>query len=94
MKYIDAHLHILPERLMAAIFDYFDMRKEWYFPYRANVPEYLTHLRTSGMKKGFVLLYAHKRGMASNLNQWAYRLCFHNSDLVPFGCFHPDDENP
>ncbi|MBS4022709.1 MAG: amidohydrolase [Dethiobacter sp.] len=90
MKHIDSHIHLYPKKLMDAIFRYFE-KTACNFPYRQDVPESLAYLRESGMEKGFLLLYAHKAGMARDLNHWAFELCLQNPDLVPFACFHPED---
>ncbi len=93
MEHIDAHIHLYPEKLMSAIFSYFD-RINWHFPYRKDIPEALQYLKKNGLQKGFLLLYAHRAGMAHELNRWAAGLCRENAELVPFACFHPEDPEP
>lgn len=93
MEHIDTHIHLYPEKLMRAIFGYFD-RIKVHFPFREDIPETLRYLKESGMKKGFLLLYVHKAGMAPELNCWAAGLCSQVPELVPFACFHPEDEDP
>ncbi|MCW3491162.1 amidohydrolase family protein [Dethiobacter alkaliphilus] len=93
MKHIDTHIHMYPEKLMKAIYGYFQ-RLGWEFPCCGNVEETLLHLQENEVEKAFLLLYAHKPGMALEINRWAYELCRKNPHIYPFGCFFPDDDNP
>ena len=93
MKHIDSHIHLYPEKLMNAIYGYFQ-RLGWNLPFCSGVEETLLHLEQHDVEKAFLLLYAHKAGMSWDLNQWAYQLCQQKPHLYPFGCFYPEDHNP
>lgn len=93
MKHIDAHIHLYPEKLMNAIYRYFD-RLGWDLPVRPGVHDAMAHLREVEAEKAFLLLYSHKANMSRDLNRWAYELCLQYPRLVPFGCFYPDDSEP
>ncbi|MDW7651760.1 MAG: amidohydrolase family protein [Bacillota bacterium] len=93
MNHIDAHIHLYPETLMNAIYRYFE-KLGWHLPLRPGVDDTIAHLRANNAEKAFLLLYSHKTGMSKDLNHWAHQLCLRHKELVPFGCFFPDDEKP
>lgn len=93
MKHIDSHVHLYPEKLMNAIYRYFE-RLDWRLPFRGGVEEALSHMKGNGVEKAFLLLYSHKAGMSLELNRWAHELCEQHPLLIPFGCYFPDDEEP
>lgn len=93
MKHIDAHIHLYPEKLMNAIFSYFE-RRDWILPFRSGTDEAVLYLKERSVEKAFLLLYAHKAGMSWELNEWARDLCRQHPFLLPFGCFFPEDEAP
>lgn len=93
MKHIDSHIHLYPETLMNAIYRYFQ-KIGWQLPFHQGVDEALEHLKAHQVEKAFLLLYAHKAGMSLDLNRWAYELSLKNPQLIPFGCFYPDDPSP
>jgi predicted TIM-barrel fold metal-dependent hydrolase len=93
MKHIDAHIHLYPEKLMNAIYKYFD-RLGWKLPLQPGIPDAMAYLDALGVEKAFLLLYAHKANMSQELNLWAHDLCQQYPQLIPFGCFFPDDREP
>jgi uncharacterized protein len=91
MKHIDAHIHMYPEKLMNAIYLYF-AKLGWQLPFNLGVEDALKHLQEHNVEKAFLLLYAHKKGMSMQLNQWAHALCLKHPHLIPFGCYFPEDD--
>lgn len=89
---IDVHTHAFPERLMNAIYAWF-RRDGWKIPYDGKQTEELfAEHRKQGMERFFVLLYAHKPGMARSLNDWLADLATVHPEVVPIGCVHQDDD--
>ncbi|MBE3553313.1 MAG: amidohydrolase [Kyrpidia tusciae] len=89
---IDVHTHAFPERLMNAIYAWF-RRDGWKIPYDGKQTEELfAEHRKQGIERFFVLLYAHKPGMARSLNDWLADLATVHPEVVPIGCVHQDDD--
>lgn len=89
---VDTHVHLLPERLAAAIRGFF----EQYLPDAMLYPWQLEPARAAivaaGVARCWSLPYAHKPGMASALNRWMAET-FAGDDLVePGGTVHPGDD--
>ena len=73
---IDVHTHFMPERLLAAVWDYFDaagplVGRVWPIRYRAEERTRVETLRGFGVRTFTSMLYPHKPGMARSLNDWA-----------------------
>ena len=73
---IDVHTHFMPERLLAAVWAYFDaagplVGRPWPIVYREGEQARLTALRSFGVRAFTAMLYPHKPGMARSLNDWA-----------------------
>jgi uncharacterized protein len=92
---VDAHTHLLPERLARAIRDYFKEHIAADFPYPFEAPLARERLRTAGVAKCWSLPYAHRPGMASALNRWMAESFPPEGPLViPGGTLHPEDDVP
>jgi predicted TIM-barrel fold metal-dependent hydrolase len=73
---IDAHVHFMPERLLAAVWAYFDaggplVGHRWPITYREDEDIRVAILRGLGIRAFTAMLYPHKAGMAHWLNDWA-----------------------
>ena len=72
---IDVHTHFMPERLLAAVWAYFDaagplIGRPWPIAYREDEQARVVTLRGFGVSAFTALLYPHKPGMARSLNDW------------------------
>ena len=72
---IDVHTHFMPERLLAAVWAYFDaagplIGRPWPITYREDEQTRVATLRAFGVAAFTALLYPHKPGMARSLNEW------------------------
>jgi uncharacterized protein len=72
---IDVHTHFMPERLLAAVWAYFDaagplIGRPWPITYREDERTRVSTLRAFGVAAFTALLYPHKPGMARSLNEW------------------------
>ncbi|MFX0084861.1 MAG: amidohydrolase family protein [Candidatus Hodarchaeota archaeon] len=94
IPYFDVHTHFFPPKLITTIWSYFE---ENYWPiYRKNTPENLAKILISeyNVEHFVVLNYAHKKGIARQLNDWTNEFCKNTKKrAIPFGTIHPEDEN-
>jgi predicted TIM-barrel fold metal-dependent hydrolase len=67
---IDAHVHVFPDPVFAAVWRWFD-EHAWKIRYRFESREVARFLRQRGVTRGVALHYAHKPGMARELNSYA-----------------------
>ena len=72
---VDVHTHFMPERLLAAVWAYFDaagplVGRPWPIAYRDGELARVATLRGFGVSAFTALLYPHKPGMARSLNDW------------------------
>jgi len=70
------HTHFMPDRLLAAVWAYFDaggplIGRPWPIRYRAEEESRLEVLRGFGVRAFTSMLYPHKPGMARSLNDWS-----------------------
>lgn len=90
--FIDAHAHLFPDRLLAAIFRAF--RRDGYaLSFEGDEAAVATGLLDGGADYLFLLAYAHKAGVAPGLNAWLQQVAAAEPRFVPFGAAHPDDED-
>jgi hypothetical protein len=71
---VDTHVHIFPRTLWAAIWQWFDAHA-WPIRYRLGTREILAFLLDRGVAHVVALLYAHKPGIARDLNRYAAQRC-------------------
>jgi predicted TIM-barrel fold metal-dependent hydrolase len=70
---VDAHVHLFPDRVFAAIYRWFD-NHGWPIRYRLTAPEVVAFLRERGVRRIVGLSYAHRPGMARELNRFMAEL--------------------
>jgi predicted TIM-barrel fold metal-dependent hydrolase len=92
---VDVHVHFLPDRVMEAVWAYFDQAvehygTEWPVFYRSPVDERLKTLQALGVRAFPALVYPHKPGMAASLNSWARDFAARTPGCVPSGTFYPE----
>jgi predicted TIM-barrel fold metal-dependent hydrolase len=90
-RYIDVHTHLHPERLFRAIRRWFAERSNWTLSYPTD-PEWVGQfLREHGVERFVFFSYAHKHGMARDINAWLRDTAARLPAGLPLGTVHPDD---
>ena len=92
---IDVHTHFMPDRVMAAVWKYFDdvegtFGRAWPIHYRHPVERRVEILGELGVRHFTPLLYPHKPDMAESLNSWARDFAAATPGCVPAGTFYPE----
>lgn len=91
----DVHVHFLPPRLLRRVWAYFDaagplVGTEWPIRYRWSDAERVAHLRRLGVRAFSALAYAHKPGMAAELNRWTLDFARTTPGCLPSATFFPE----
>jgi predicted TIM-barrel fold metal-dependent hydrolase len=92
---VDVHTHFMPDRVMKAVWHYFDNAEQhygvpWPVQYRGTDDERVAMLRALGVRAFTSLLYPHKPAMAESLNEWALAFAARTPDCVPTATFFPE----
>lgn len=90
---IDTHAHFFPRKLSNAIKEWFE-GYAWKFKYHGT-PEELIEAQFQNGVAGLVLLsYAHRPGIADQLNEFVASLTRRFPNTVGLAALHPEDDNP
>lgn len=90
-RYIDVHTHLHPDWLSAAIRRWFVGRPGWDFQYGTE-PEWVARFLAEQDVDRFVFFsYAHKPGLARELNAWLHETARRLPAGLPLGTVHPGD---
>ncbi|WP_040337178.1 amidohydrolase family protein [Candidatus Blastococcus massiliensis] len=93
---IDVHVHFLPERVQAKVWDYFGMARDhygtatWPITYKLSVEERLAVLERLGVRAFSTLPYPHKPGMAAWLNEWSAEFAQGRPQVLQSATFYPE----
>jgi hypothetical protein len=92
---IDIHTHFMPERVMAAVWGYFDHAdvnygRPWPVHYKLPESTRIDLLRSFGVRRFTALLYPHKPDMAESLSAWARDFAARTPDCASTGTFFPE----
>ena len=70
-KWIDFHIHTFPDKLFTAIRAWFVNNPGWRFPFEGGSGEIVRYLEgMEGLEKYLCFGYAHKPGIAEDLNHF------------------------
>jgi predicted TIM-barrel fold metal-dependent hydrolase len=89
---VDAHVHLLPERLAAKIRRFFEERGAPAMPYPYAPEAARRHLVEAGITRCWSLPYAHRAGVAGPLNRWMAETWGRDTFVLPGATVHPDDD--
>lgn len=90
---VDSHVHLLPDRLAAAIRGFFTRHMPtWSIPYPHAWEPARAAIVAAGVTRCWSLPYAHKPGMASALNRWMAETFGDDPVVEPGGTAHPGDD--
>ncbi|RBY95873.1 amidohydrolase [Blastococcus sp. TF02-8] len=92
---VDVHVHFLPERVQAKVWDYFAHAETHYGPawpvtYRLSEEERLAVLDRLGVRAFPTLPYPHKAGMAAWLNEWSHQFAAGRPQVLQSATFFPE----
>jgi predicted TIM-barrel fold metal-dependent hydrolase len=94
---VDAHVHFLPDPVMAKVWAYFDQGvthygTPWDVHYRTPEPERVETLRELGVRAYAPLTYPHKPGMARWLTGWAAEFAERTPAAVRTATLYPEPD--
>lgn len=92
---VDLHVHFMPERLMARVWQFFDRAEQhygtpWPIQYRLPEAQRLAVLADLGVRAFAPLVYPHKPGMAEPLSRWAVDFGHRTPGAVPTATLYPE----
>lgn len=90
---LDCHTHLFPEKLFVAIRRWFS-NVGWQIPYPYKTEAVLADLKAFGVEEIWALTYAHRAGVAEEVNAWLGDLCRRESMVHGFFSVHSEDEDP
>lgn len=92
-KIIDFHVHLFPDRLFESIWEAFSRDYKWDVVHQLYYRECIEYLAARGVEPIVYSNYAHKKGVARQLNEWNLSVLEEFPGLYCFGALHPDDED-
>lgn len=88
---VDAHVHVFPDALMEAVRRWFDAHG-WPVRYRLTSPELIAFLLERGVERLVLLHYAHRPGMARELNRYVAGLAAGEPRVTGLATVFPGEE--
>ena len=89
---IDAHVHLFPDNLFASVWQWFE-KFGWPIRYRLKSPQAIEFLLLRGVSRIVGLHYAHRPGVARELNAYMAKLCQRFPQLTGMATVYPGEEN-
>jgi len=89
---VDGHVHLMPPELMGAIRESLNDVAGWEFPHGADATAIEAELRRHGVARYVALPYAHRAGIARELNDWLVDAAADSGMCIPFATVHPEDD--
>jgi hypothetical protein len=91
----DVHTHFLPERMQRRVWAHFDegsplIGRPWPITYREPVDARVGRLAAMGVRMFTALAYAHRPGMAADLNDWTLDFAAKTPGCLPSATFFPE----
>jgi predicted TIM-barrel fold metal-dependent hydrolase len=90
-RYVDVHTHLHPPWLFQAIRRWFAERSNWNLSTPTEPAVVARALREHGVERFLYFSYAHKAGIAREINAWLHAARPEVPGGIPLGTIHPDD---
>ncbi|MBW2480118.1 MAG: amidohydrolase [Deltaproteobacteria bacterium] len=87
---VDGHVHLFPDHFFSSVWSWFD-NFAWQIRYKLTSEEILDFLLCHGVDHIVALHYAHKPGVASELNAYMARLCKSNPAVTGTATVFPGE---
>lgn len=88
---VDMHAHFFPAKLFSSIWEWFTDHY-WHISYRATPEGLAQELRDKSVTSFVTYNYAHKEGMAADLNRWTAEFARREQGALPFATVMPQDD--
>jgi hypothetical protein len=88
---IDAHVHLFPDHMFASIWQWFE-KFGWPIRYRLGSQGAIEFLLSRGVSRIVGLHYAHKPGVARELNAYMAKLCCRYQELAGMATVFPGED--
>ncbi|UCD83146.1 MAG: amidohydrolase [Desulfobacterales bacterium] len=89
---IDAHVHLFPDYLFAPIRQWFE-KYGWPIRYRLSSEQIINFLLSRGIDHIVALHYAHKPGIARELNSYLAGICRSHPQVTAMATVYPGEED-
>ena len=89
---VDAHVHLFPDELFASIWQWFD-QFGWPIRYKFTASDVIEFLISHGIDHIVALHYAHKPGIARELNAFMANVCHSNPRVTGLATVLPGEKN-
>ena len=89
---VDAHVHLFPDDIFASIWKWFD-QFGWPIRYKLTSPAAIEFLLSRGIDHIVALHYAHKPGIAREMNAFMANLCRSHSRVTGLATVLPGEKN-
>jgi predicted TIM-barrel fold metal-dependent hydrolase len=90
-RYVDVHTHLHPEWLARAIRRWFAERSDWKLEQPTDPDLVAQYLRERDVERFVFFSYAHRAGLARELNAWLHAVAARLPAGLALGTVHPDD---
>ncbi len=92
-KVIDSHVHVFPSNIFKAIWEWFDTNA-WPIRYRMSTSQIFDFLLSRGIRHIIALQYAHKPGIARQLNAYLSQKCMaYKHQITGMATVFPGEED-
>lgn len=93
----DIHVHFLPPRMLRRVWEHLEDAGQpadarWPVIYKWSDAERIQHLATLGVRMFTALAYAHRPGIAADLNAWTLDFATRHAGCVPSATFFPEPD--
>lgn len=87
---VDAHVHLFPDKVFAAIWRWFDTYG-WPIRHKLLAPDVVRFQLDRGVSRIVALLYAHKPGIARGMNRFMAEVCRSEPRVIGLGTVFPGE---